>query len=109
MVSAGSCSITANQAGNTNYDAAAPCDGQLRHHLRGADDLVHEPRLAVVRAGGSVPLTVSGGASGNSVVLTSNSPGVCTVSGSTVTMVSAGSCSITANQAGNTNYDAAAL
>ena len=46
--------------------------------------------------------------SGLSVALTSSTTGVCTVSGSTLTLVSAGSCTLTANQAGNTGYAAAA-
>ena len=53
-------------------------------------------------------LNATGGASGNPIVFTSNSPSVCTVSGSTATIVGAGICSITANQAGNANYAAAA-
>ena len=39
--------------------------------------------------------------------LTSTTTGVCTVSGLTITMVSAGTCSLTANQVGDTNYSAA--
>ena len=37
----------------------------------------------------------------------SSTPTVCTVSGSTVTPLAAGTCTIAANQAGNTNYSAA--
>jgi mono/diheme cytochrome c family protein len=46
--------------------------------------------------------------SGLGVTLASSTPGVCTVSGSALTLVSAGTCTITANQAGNTGYAAAA-
>lgn len=53
------------------------------------------------------PLTATGGASGNSVTYTSSNPSVATVSGSTVTIVGAGTTSITANQAGDANYAAA--
>ena len=49
-------------------------------------------------SGGTVPLTATGGGSGNAVILASTTTGVCTVTGSTVTMVSAGTCSITADQ-----------
>ncbi len=57
--------------------------------------------------GGTFPLSATGGASGNPVTFASTTTGVCTVSGSTVTIISAGTCSLTANQAGNDNYYAA--
>ena len=41
------------------------------------------------------------------VTFASNTPSVCTVSGSVATLVAAGLCSITANQTGNANYVAA--
>ena len=44
---------------------------------------------------------------GNAVTFASTTPLVCTVSGSTATIVSAGTCSLTADQAGNGNYEAA--
>ena len=61
-------------------------------------------------AGGSAALSATGGGSGNPVVFSvdpSSGPGVCTVSGTTVTYTAAGSCVIDANQAGNARYAAA--
>ncbi len=46
--------------------------------------------------------------SGLPVTFSSTTPGVCTVAGNTVFMLSAGNCTITANQAGNDNYNPAA-
>ncbi len=46
--------------------------------------------------------------SGNAITYGSLSTGVCTVSGTTVTMVSVGTCVIEARQAGNANYNDAA-
>lgn len=57
--------------------------------------------------GGTYTVTATGGGSGNPVVFTSNTTGVCTVAGSTVTFVHAGTCTINANQAGSTYYAAA--
>jgi len=55
-----------------------------------------------------VPLTLSAEASsGAPVTLTSATPGVCTVSGTTVTFVTAGTCTIDASQSGNSTYAAA--
>lgn len=61
-----------------------------------------------VIVGGTGTISATGGASGNPVTFTSTTTGVCTVSGSVVTGVTAGTCAIAANQAGNTNYSAAA-
>jgi Bacterial Ig-like domain (group 3)/MBG domain (YGX type)/Abnormal spindle-like microcephaly-assoc'd, ASPM-SPD-2-Hydin len=55
-------------------------------------------------------VSASGGGSGNPVAFASSTPGTCTTTGangSTVTLVAAGMCSITASQAGNANYNAA--
>jgi len=57
---------------------------------------------------GDAPFSVAATAdSGLTVTFASTTTGVCTVSGTTVTIRSAGSCSITASQAGNSNYSAA--
>lgn len=57
---------------------------------------------------GAAPFTVSatGGGSGNPVTFSTTST-TCSVSGTTVTITGLGSCTITANQAGNSYYDAA--
>ena len=63
-----------------------------------------------VVVGGTGTVSATGGASGNAVTFTSTTPSICTVSvspGSTVTGMSAGSCIIAANQAGNGSYNAA--
>ncbi len=59
--------------------------------------------------GGPFPINplASGGGSGNPVTYSSITSPVCTVSGTTVTMVFGGTCTIAANQAGNANYAAA--
>ena len=103
-VSVGTCSITASQAGNTNYAAAADVSqsftiGQATQTISFA-----KPADQVYGPGKTLMLVASGGASGNPVVFTSGGTSVCTVSGSTVTLRASGSCSITANQAGNANF-----
>jgi len=60
--------------------------------------------------GGSAGLSATGGGSGNPVVFSvdpSTGPGVCAVSGTTVTYTAAGGCVVDANQAGNPKYAAA--
>jgi RHS repeat-associated protein len=105
---AGLCSVTANQAGNASY-AAAP-------QVTASTTVVLIPQIISGFAPASpIPfvanstfaLSATGGASGNPVVFASTTPAVCSVSGSTVTVLSTGSCVITANQAGNATYAAA--
>jgi hypothetical protein len=61
----------------------------------------------VLAVGGTGTLSATGGASGNAVTFTSTTPLVCSVSGNSVTALSAGSCIVAANQLGNANYTAA--
>lgn len=70
--------------------------------------VVTTPAAPVFSTGGVFELAASGGGSGNAVVYASATPAVCTVQGSTVTMLAAGSCVITADQPGDDLYAAAA-
>lgn len=66
------------------------------------------PAPVVYTPGGQFTVQATGGASGNPVIFTSQTPAVCTVvPPNTVTMLGAGTCSIAANQAGDANHDAA--
>ena len=58
--------------------------------------------------GATYTVTATGGASDNPVTFSSATTSVCSVSGSVVSFIGAGTCTIDANQAGNTNYGAAA-
>jgi hypothetical protein len=108
-VAVGACTVTADQAGNANYDAAAQVSlniaaGKLSQAMAG---FAASPSSGTV--GGSSTLSVTGsGASGNPVTYASTTTGICTVSGSSVNYIAAGACTVTADQAGNANYDAAA-
>ena len=102
---AGRCVIDANQAGTGTY-AAAP-QVQRAITVNGKAQSISFTVPASGTAGGSATLSATGGGSGNPVVFSSGSPGVCTVSGATVTYAAAGQCVIDANQAGNGTYAAA--
>ncbi|BET59095.1 fibronectin type III domain-containing protein [Geobacter sp. 60473] len=104
ITGAGSIVVTASQAGNANYNAAP----------------VVQRTIVVGKAGqtisfGTAPsLTVGGTAtvsatasSGLAVTFTSATPTVCSVAGSTVTGKALGTCTITADQPGDANYNAA--
>ena len=58
--------------------------------------------------GGSYTVSATGGGSGNPVTFTSLTPAVCPLSGATVSFVAVGTCSIAADQAGNTGFAPAA-
>jgi uncharacterized protein (TIGR03437 family) len=105
IVAAGTCSITANQAGNSNYTPAAGVM-QSFQVVVGAQTITF-PALANVVLG-TAPFALSASASsGLPVTFTSTTSTVCTVSGATVTVLAVGTCSITASQAGNASYAAA--
>ncbi len=102
----GTCSVIANQAGNSQY-AAAPTVTVGVSATQAAQSIAfttNAPSSAVYNS--SFTVAASGGASGNPVAFSSS--GSCSNSGATYTMTSgAGSCSVIANQAGNANYSAA--
>ena len=101
---AGSCVIDANQAGNASYTAAPQVQRTIT--VNGILQSISFTAPASGTAGGSAALSATGGGSGNPVVFSvaRQRPGVCTVSGTTVTYTAAGNCVIDANQAGNARY-----
>lgn len=110
MLSGGTCALTANQAGDTNYSAApqVSLNVTIAAATQTITNFVSNPTAPVYAPNGTFSVSASGGASGNPVVFASTSPAVCTVAGSVVTMLAAGNCALTANQAGNASYNAAA-
>ncbi|MGJ7902800.1 autotransporter domain-containing protein, partial [Lysobacter sp. 1R34A] len=109
IVAAGSCALTANQAGNANYSAApqATLAVSIATASQAITAFASNPAAPVYAPGGTFTVSATGGASGNPVVFAGTTPAVCTISGNTVSIVSAGTCSLTADQAGNANYAAA--
>ncbi len=107
IVGAGLCSITASQLGNINYSAASSVMQSFM--VSPASQTITFNALGNV-AFGTAPFTISASASsGLPVTFSSTTPSVCTVAGTTVTIVGGGACSITASQAGNATYSAASL
>jgi IPT/TIG domain len=99
---AGTCVIDANQAGNGKY-AAAP-QVQRTITVNAIPQSISFTAPASGTLGGSARLSATGGGSGNPVMFSAGSPGVCTLSGTTVTYTAVGRCVIDANQAGNASY-----
>jgi hypothetical protein len=105
LVAVGQCSIQATQAGNANYAAATPVTESFQ--VTAASQTITFGSLSS-QALGTAAFTVSASASSElPVSFASTTTPVCTVSGTTVTLVAVGQCSIQATQAGNANYAAA--
>jgi hypothetical protein len=119
-IAAGTCAITASQAGDGQFAAArdvqrsfAVQGGQGNGNNRQTNDgqtktsqaiSFRQPQAAAV--GQVVPLTASA-TSGLAVSFRSDTPAVCSVSGATLTAIAAGTCTVTASQAGDNHYLAA--
>ncbi|GAA0707685.1 hypothetical protein GCM10009105_06640 [Dokdonella soli] len=110
MVAAGSCTITANQSGNGNYNAAPQVSQNVT--IGKASQAITYTSTAPVGAkvgGATYSVAATGGASGNAVTfaIDAAASSVCSIAGSTVSFIGAGTCVIDASQAGNANYNAA--
>lgn len=109
MVSAGTCTLRANLDISANYNAAAQVTQDVTI-TQGPQTLTFGAQSAQTFAAGGTfainPLATA--SSGLVATYSSLTTGVCTVSGTTVTMVSAGTCTVAANQGGDANYNAAA-
>jgi len=106
MVGVGTCTINANQPGNTNYNAA-PQVSQSFAVAKAAQTIT----FAAIgnKTIGDPAFTVSATASSNlAVVFSSLTGSTCTLSGTTVTLVAVGTCTVAANQVGDANYLGAA-
>ncbi|NCZ97207.1 hypothetical protein EBZ02_08690, partial [bacterium] len=106
IVGVGSTTITANQAGNSNYSAAPAVNRTLT--VAQASQTITFGALGTKNYGAAAFSAGASASSGLTVSYVSSNPNVATVIGNTVTVVGVGTTVITASQAGNSNYLAAA-
>jgi uncharacterized protein YodC (DUF2158 family) len=109
FIGVGTCVIDANQAGNANYNAA-PQVQQSFPVAKGDQTITFtSPAPAGAKVGGPTYTVTATASSGLAVTFTidASAASVCSISGSTVSFIGAGTCVIDANQAGNGNYNAA--
>jgi hypothetical protein len=101
----GTCSVIVSQTGNGQY-LAAPTITQTTSATLASQTITFAalPKQPIDAPPFSISATAS---SGLAVGFASTTATVCTVSGSTVSLVKTGLCSITASQSGNTDYAAA--
>ena len=99
-VASGTCSITATQAGDGTYAAAAPVNQVFPVSSLTAQTITFNNPGSKTMS--STPFaSAATSSSGLLVTLVSNTPNVCTVSGLNIVMVAPGNCSITASQPGD--------
>lgn len=106
FVHAGDCTIHADQDGNTYYAAAAQATTTFA--VAKTSQAIHfsstAPTNATVGSAGYTP-TAGGGGSGQPVAVTvDGTPYACTISNGVVTYQHVGTCTLDANQDGNTDY-----
>ena len=106
---AGTCSVSASNAGNLIYAAATTSRSFVIS--KDPQTINFTQPSAMDRASSDQTLTATSSASLSSIVFTSNTPLICSIQTPTilttkVRTVAPGTCSITASQAGNANYAA---
>jgi hypothetical protein len=100
----GTCSLSADQPGNGNYNAAAQATQSTSASKAAQSVALTVPATKVAT---DAPFTVSGTATSGLAVTLGVGSGPCTISGSTVTITGTGDCVITGDQAGDGNWLAA--
>jgi hypothetical protein len=110
FIGAGTCVIDANQAGNANWNPAP--QAQQSFAVAKGDQTITFTSTAPPGAkfGGptyTVTATASSGLTPVTFTIDGSASSVCSISGSTVSFIGAGTCVIDANQAGNANWNPA--
>ena len=109
LLGAGTCTILADQAGSAGYHPA-PQAQQSFSVGRAAQAISFSSTPPVPAAVGDPDYAVAASASSGLPVTFAAAPasaGICSVSGSTVSLVGAGTCTVVASQGGNAVYDPA--
>jgi hypothetical protein len=107
FVGAGTCTVRANQPGNSNYEAAPEAQQTFAVGRRAQVVEFSSTPPASATVGGPSYAVAARASSGLPVSLSSGTPSVCTLAGSTVGFLEAGTCTIDANQPGNSNFEPA--
>ena len=105
-LTAGTCNIAANQTGNSTY-SAAPQVTQTITISKVSQTITFGTAPSITKGKGSTGTVKATATSGLTVTFKSNTPLICSINGTTVKEIKAGTCTIAANQAGNVSYNAA--
>ncbi len=108
LVAAGTCTIVASQSGNSTFAAAPSVTDSFQVTGGLAAQTITFPSPGPQTLGTAPAALAATASSGLTVSYASTTTSVCTVSGTTLSLVAAGTCSITASQAGDSTHAAAA-
>ncbi|MTA84911.1 MAG: hypothetical protein F2554_03455, partial [Actinobacteria bacterium] len=100
----GTCTLTIQKAADSTYNVATTTMSFT--FSRASQTIIFNPLSPRTLGTGNVGLSATA-SSGLAVTLASTNNSICSISDTTVTLITAGLCSITASQAGNANYDSA--
>jgi len=104
--SIGTCTVNLSQAAAGNFAAATTVTKNIQ--VTPAPNTITFPALSDTTYGGTAPVPAATSTSGKPVTYGSSTPSVCTsTSGGIITLIGAGTCTITANQSAAGNYAAA--
>jgi hypothetical protein len=106
ITGAGTCKVTASQAGNADYAAAVSVEQDLT--INQASQSINFGTFAAISFGDAAPALTAGATSGLTVSYAVSGP--CSVSDGAspaLSITGVGTCKVTASQAGNANYSAA--
>ena len=109
LLAEGTCTVRADQAGNTIYNAAPSVDRSFG--VGKTDQTIAFAALAAVALTHPTVTVTASATSGLPVAFSTTTPTVCTASGSngaTIHLVAAGTCTVRADQVGDTEFNAAA-
>ncbi len=104
FIASGTCSVKASQAGNSIYAAATNVTRSITVNSVPQTITFNQPPVQTV---GSTYVLTATASSWLSVEYTTSTPSICTLSGSTLSFVAAGTCTVTASQSGSSVYAAA--
>ena len=111
VLTSGSCTIVASQAGNASYAAAAPVSQTFTISSKTSQTITFVDPGERTRDASDVNLDwaspKTSASSGLTVSLSSLTGDVCTISGTTIKLIARGTCSVRATQDGNVTYAAA--
>ncbi|MCV6636947.1 choice-of-anchor D domain-containing protein [Candidatus Albibeggiatoa sp. nov. NOAA] len=101
----GNCTVTASQSGSDIYHAAT--DVSQTFYIDKASQIISLNPSSTGIVGNNTTLSPTGGNSGNPITLATTTSKTCSLNGNILNYLNAGTCTITANQAGNSQYYAA--
>jgi hypothetical protein len=104
VVAAGTCTVAASQIGDLGYLLSATSSQSFV--VQANVQTITFASLNDIQIGSAEPLSATA-TSGLAVMFSSQTPSTCTISGNTVSAIAIGTCTITADQAGNATYAAA--